>query len=131
HIVTARGPCAIRPGGPEDDWVVLVVTDNGVGIPDDVIGKVFDPFFTTKGASGSGLGLASVHGIVSGLGGHVGITSRPGQGTTVTIALPPASESAAPHIAPERTAEPRTGRRVVLVDDDDDVRQPTARFLRD
>jgi signal transduction histidine kinase len=132
RVTTARGVGAIPPGSPPREWVQLVVADNGVGIPDDIIGKVFDPFFTTKGDAGSGLGLATVHGIVSALGGHVGITSTCGRGTTVTVALPP--EHAAPLALPSpHRAQPRTDgtRRVVLVDDDVEVREPTARLLRD
>jgi signal transduction histidine kinase len=132
RIATARGPCAIPSSAPERDWVLLVVADNGPGIPEDIIGKVFDPFFTTKGPAGSGLGLASVHGIISALGGHVTVTSIPGSGTTVTIALPPVEVVSPPMIATKRDTTPtRTGRRVILVDDDDDVREATAQFIRE
>jgi signal transduction histidine kinase/ActR/RegA family two-component response regulator len=141
RIATARGPCAIPPGAPELDWVLIVVADDGVGIADDVIGRVFDPFFTTKGPAGSGLGLASVQGIVSALGGRVDISSTRGKGTTVTIALPPDETSlrgvdppnraARPPEASRREASRREGpRRVILVDDDDQVREPTAAILR-
>jgi CheY-like chemotaxis protein len=112
--------------------VLVIVADNGAGIPDDIIGKVFDPFFTTKGPAGSGLGLSTVHGIVTALGGHVSITSTPGHGTTVTVALPPESPLPASAVpADAATARDSAARRVVLVDDDDDVREPTARMLRD
>jgi CheY-like chemotaxis protein len=132
RVATQRGCGALPPGAPERDWVLLVVTDNGVGIDEDVIARVFDPFFTTKGAAGSGLGLASVQGIVSALDGHVDLTSIPGKGTTVTIALP--SVAPPPSIAPPSprpAAHTSSDRRVILVDDDDDVRETTARILRD
>jgi PAS domain S-box-containing protein len=132
RISTTRGPCAIPPGAPERDWVLLIVADNGTGIPGDVLEKVLDPFFTTKGPAGSGLGLASVHGLVTALGGHIAIASTPDHGTTVTIALP-AEGALVPRAvsADTTTTRNRAIRRVVLVDDDDDVREPTARLLRE
>ncbi|MEO8694158.1 MAG: ATP-binding protein [Acidimicrobiales bacterium] len=136
RVSTSRGIGQIPPGSVAREWVQLTVADNGVGIPDDVIGKVFEPFFSTKG-NGSGLGLASVHGIVSALGGHVALTSTIGRGTTVTVTLPAEDEPSpalAPTIAlPTIDAPTRVAGvgRVVLVDDDDDLREPTARLLRD
>jgi len=71
------------------DEVALIVEDNGVGIPDDVLPGIFDPFFTTKPPDrGTGLGLSIVHGIVREMGGEITVTSRPGGGTTVTITAP-------------------------------------------
>jgi CheY-like chemotaxis protein len=132
RLATVRGQGEIPPGSAPCEWVQLIVADNGVGIPDDIIAKVFDPFFTTKGDAGSGLGLASVHGIVSSLGGHVAIASTYGRGTTVTVALPP--EDAAPPAVPSSDragTRPAGTRRVVLVDDDAEVREPMAWMLRD
>jgi CheY-like chemotaxis protein len=154
RISTYRQNGSFPPGAPDSEWVQVVVADNGVGIPDDIIANVFDPFFTTKGGGGSGLGLASVHGIVSALGGHVGLTSTPGVGTTVTIALPPAVVDQGPSGPRQSGVQGPSGprqsgvqgpsgprqsgvqgpsgpRRVVLVDDDAAVREPTARLLRE
>src|SRR5262249_55922534 len=61
------------------DWVRLSVQDNGEGIPEDLQGRIFDPFFSTK-ERGTGLGLAMVRQIVEGFGGHVEVSSRPGEG---------------------------------------------------
>jgi signal transduction histidine kinase len=132
RVTTVRGLGEIPPGSAPSEWVQLIVADNGVGIPDDIIAKVFDPFFTTKGDAGSGLGLASVHGIVSSLGGHVAIASTCGSGTTVTVALPP-EDAALPAVpsADRAGTRPAGTRRVVLVDDDVEVREPMARVLRD
>jgi two-component system, cell cycle sensor histidine kinase and response regulator CckA len=70
-------------------WLRLTVADTGVGMTVDVLERVFEPFFTTKPpGSGSGLGLAGVHGIVQTAGGHVLLDSEPGAGTTVTVHLP-------------------------------------------
>jgi len=68
-------------------WVEIEVTDTGTGIPEDVLDHIFDPFFTTK-REGTGLGLATVHRIVEGSGGHLAVESAVGRGTTFRIRLP-------------------------------------------
>jgi CheY-like chemotaxis protein len=128
RIATGHDHGAFHPGTDERDWVTLIVSDDGVGIPDDIIDNVFEPFFTTKGGGGSGLGLASVHGIVTALGGHTAISSTVGVGTTVTIALPAAKVVASP---PSTRARSTDAQRVVLVDHDCEERAPTARLLRE
>jgi PAS domain S-box-containing protein len=74
----------VRPG----EYVLLEVQDTGKGIPAEVLPKVFEPFFTTKGDQGTGLGLATVYGIVKQNGGFVHLESQEGQGTVVRILLP-------------------------------------------
>jgi hypothetical protein len=128
RIATRRERSAFDPEGEERDWVVLIVADDGVGIPDDIIDKVFEPFFTTKGGGGSGLGLAGVHGIVTALGGRVAISSTVGRGTTVTLALPIAATSPSPNPPADRSPD---GRRVLLVDQDAEQRAPAAQLLRE
>jgi signal transduction histidine kinase/ActR/RegA family two-component response regulator len=128
RIATRRERGAFDPDGEERDWVVLIVADDGVGIPDDIIDKVFEPFFTTKGGGGSGLGLAGVHGIVTALGGRVAISSAVGRGTTVTLALPMAATSPSPDPPADRSPD---GRRVLLVDQDVEQRAPAAQLLRE
>jgi signal transduction histidine kinase len=73
----------------DGDAVEIRITDNGPGIPEDVLGRIFDPFFTTKDVGeGSGLGLSIVHGIVERHGGTIEVHSEPGEGTTFTLVLP-------------------------------------------
>ena len=106
----------MRPG----EWIVLSVSDTGVGIPPEVLPRVFEPFFTTKGVGeGTGLGLAQVYGIVKQHEGYIDVQSREGKGTTVAIYLPSvaAEEEAREEKVPEKN--PRGyGETVLLVEDE-------------
>ena len=99
------------------------VTDNGPGIPPEVVDRVFDPFFTTKEVDrGTGLGLASVYGIARDHGGTVTVESVVGEGTTFTVELPVASISAAVSAAvAEDESDDSSGSRVLIVDDEEVV----------
>ncbi|HEX4172607.1 MAG TPA: ATP-binding protein [Acetobacteraceae bacterium] len=114
---------------------LIAVSDTGVGMPEHVRLRAFDPFFTTKDVGeGSGLGLSQVYGLVQQSGGATRIDSEPGKGTTVSIYLPEGrSETAlAPsshRSMPAPRSELREGRRIMLVDDDDDVRQTLTAML--
>jgi CheY-like chemotaxis protein len=99
----------------------------------EVRARAFDPFFTTKGPSGTGLGLSQVYGTARQSGGDVSIRSQPGEGTEISLYLPRSLEIA--HLAsddrPERVRLSRNGHETVLVvDDDDEVRQVTVDMLR-
>ena len=90
-----RAECLVRVGlEPQvgGTWVVLEVSDNGEGIPNDVLDRIFDPFFTTKTQGGTGLGLAISKKIVTEAGGTIDVDSEVGKGTTFTVRLPAAVE---------------------------------------
>lgn len=73
---------------PEQSQVLMLITDTGCGMRPEQLERVFEPFFTTKGAKGTGLGLSQAYVAVEQHGGHITLTSQPGQGTTVSISLP-------------------------------------------
>jgi PAS domain S-box-containing protein len=107
--------------------VLLTVADTGTGIPPEVLDKIFEPFFTTKEyGKGTGLGLATVVGVVKGHGGFVNVTSDVGRGTCFTVYLPatPASTAISTAEAPQNSPTGR-GELILLVDDEAPVRQVT------
>jgi len=123
---------AIMPAG---DYVRIDVADTGTGISKEHLGKIFDPFFTTKPVGqGTGLGLATVYGIVKQTGGFITVDSEVGKGTTFRIYLPRyrADENAVAVAEPERAvARDVTGQdTILLVEDEDAVRSFAARALR-
>jgi PAS domain S-box-containing protein len=113
-----------------DDRVRLRVTDCGRGMAPDVVERAFEPFFTTKASGeGTGLGLATVYGIVTQAGGEVGINSEVGLGTTVTVLLP-AGAAAAPVDTAERPAPTGGhGETLLVVEDEDALRDVAGRIL--
>ena len=126
----AGGTLSIGVSGT-DAGVRLTVSDDGTGMPAQVRERAFEPFFTTKeSGDGTGLGLATVHGIITEAGGTVEIDSVPGEGTTVTIVLPRARgevEPAEEQVVPgERAPEVA---RVMVVEDQDPVRRQAVRIL--
>src|SRR5262249_45825423 len=112
-------------------WVRLEVTDTGTGMAPEVAARAFEPFFTTKPKQhGTGLGLATVYGIVTRAGGDISVESAPGQGTTVRIELPGTAKETQPSAGPTAGAGPDTaGQTVLLVEDDDPVREVARRIL--
>ena len=123
-------PAELQP----DDYVVISVTDTGIGMNKETLQRVFEPFFTTKEAGrGSGLGLSIVHGFAAQSGGLVEIVSTPGEGTKVDLWLPCAEsqtfQCAAPDPGPS-SFEPRNA-RIVVCDDDLGVLTFVATVLRD
>ncbi len=121
---------ASPPDCPPGRYVELCVSDTGAGMSDEVKTRVFEPFFTTKGlGKGTGLGLATVHGIVKQSRGHVIIDSEVGRGTMFRILLPATTEAPAP-AAPQGTrAAAHRSETVLLVEDEDGVRDLARRAL--
>jgi len=112
------------------DQIVLEVADTGVGMTPEVLARATEPFFTTRIGSGTGLGLAQVHGFARQCGGDCKIESAPGAGTRVRILLPrtePLARLAEP--TPEPVAMRREGLKVLVVDDDRHVRESLCEAL--
>lgn len=119
----------IHPG----HYAKLTVTDTGTGMNPEVAARAFEPFFTTKEhASGTGLGLSTVHGVITQAGGAVIITSEPGSGTTFHIFIPATAAPAVLQVpAPARPADDTTAKQTILVADDEPaVLRATTRILQ-
>jgi CheY-like chemotaxis protein len=107
------------------DYVMLAISDNGGGMPPEVKARLFEPFFTTKGqGKGTGLGLATCHGIVKQSGGHIAVYSEVGRGTTFKVYLPRVEEEAVPiqHDAEAISFSSGTG-TILLVEDEPMLRE--------
>ncbi len=117
----------VRPG----PYVCLSVADTGIGMPEHVRERVFEPFFTTKGEGvGSGLGLASVYGIVKQSGGYIWVYSEPGRGTTFKIYLPRVDEAPSEPGPTQAREGASTGHETILVvEDEEGVRRASERIL--
>ncbi len=131
--ISTRNVTQDLPGGnlAPGEYVAVRVSDTGTGMAPEVLARVFEPFYTTKGPGrGSGLGLSQVHGLAQQSGGDVRIESQLGQGTTVTLLLPRATTEPVPARDPIETRNaPRRRARILVVDDDDDVRAMTGEML--
>ncbi len=120
-----------HPDTPSGDYVLLTVSDTGLGMNEETRAHVFEPFFTTKGVGkGTGLGLAMIHGAVSQNGGRVEVYSEVGHGTSFKIFLPRVPDAVAPSTqARVPLALPSGTETVLLVEDDDSVRLLIFRLL--
>jgi PAS domain S-box-containing protein len=129
NVVVEEGEAARRLGLEHGRYVALTVSDTGDGIPADARDKIFEPFFTTKGqGKGTGLGLATVYGIVTQSGGAIEVESEPGRGATFRIFLPRVNAPVAP--AEETPASTWRGREaILLVEDEDAVRAVVRQIL--
>jgi PAS domain S-box-containing protein len=112
----------------EGDYVKIGFTDQGTGIPKELITKIFDPYFTTKQNS-SGLGLATAYSIVKKHEGEIIVESEVGVGTTVTLYLPASSEMPQPSVV-DRTGLKKGSGRVLVMDDEEIIRDTAQRILR-
>lgn len=121
-----------RPGVEPGPYAMLAVSDNGIGMERETVDKIFEPFFTTKApGKGTGLGLATVYGIVKQHGGNIWVYSEPGRGTTFKIYLPKATGSAQPDKVAEKQPKFKAGKGTVLVvEDETAVRKLACNILR-
>ncbi len=126
-VVITDPPLGLSPGR----YVDLQVGDTGQGMPEEVLERAFEPFFTTKSAQGgTGLGLATVYGMVQSARGDVSIESTPGEGTCVRVLLPETLDSPAEPVTVQEVPSGR-GQRVLVVEDQVDLRSSVVRVLTD
>ena len=123
----ARDHVSVKPGA----YVMLAVSDSGIGMSPETVAHIFEPFYTTKeSGQGTGLGLSTVYGIVKQSGGYIWVYSEPGKGTTFKVYLPRVADQA--EAKPERVEHPAAGKgseTILLVEDEEAVRELAARIL--
>ena len=118
----------MHPDTKPGRYLRLKVSDTGIGMDAETVERVFEPFFTTKD-DGTGLGLATVYGVVTATGGRVDVYSEPGIGTTIKIHLPATVEGPAARPTPAETDTAGHGEVVLVVEDEPDVRRMAERIL--
>jgi len=123
-------PAASRGGLPHGQYACLTISDTGTGMTKGILERAFEPFFTTKPkGEGTGLGLATVYGIITQASGDVQIDSEPGQGTTVTVLLPSIGPEAGARPDRAQAAGHGAGETVLVVEDEPAIREVTRRIL--
>jgi CheY-like chemotaxis protein len=124
----ARTHMGVKPG----DFVMVAVSDTGHGMDAETRRRLFEPFFTTKEkGKGTGLGLASVYGVVKQLGGDIWVYSEPGQGTTFKLYFPRIAETASlPAVSPAESDRAPSTETILVVEDEEAVRDLTVKILR-
>jgi len=129
-VVLDADDAVLHPGAVAGPYVLLAVSDTGSGMTAAVRDRIFEPFFTTKDGKGSGLGLATVHGIVQQQGGHIVVESEEGVGTRFSIYLPAAEGEVTQAPAPVDAGTAAHSETVLVVEDDPHVRAVAVGSLR-
>ena len=124
HITPEAG-LPLSPGR----YVKVSIRDEGVGIPEDILPRIFDPFFTSK-PGGSGLGLATCFSVIRRHGGHITVESEPGEGTVFHLFLPASGGQVLNAPGESRLISPEIRARVLVMDDEDLVRETLGEMLR-
>lgn len=120
-----------HPEASAGEYILISVSDTGIGMTDYVKAHLFEPFFTTKPpGKGTGLGLATSYGIVRQFGGHIGVYSEPGVGTTMKVYLPVAEREEPNGVAPVVEIDRGGTETILLVEDEEQLRNVLARVLR-
>ena len=134
NVGAAEAASSSFAGMPAEDYVLIEVEDTGTGMPPEIMEKIFEPFFSTKElGKGTGLGLSTVYGIVKQTGGYIYPESEPGRGTLFRIFLPrhvPAEGELPTRIQAAPVKDLTGHERILLVEDEDNVRAFSARALR-
>jgi PAS domain S-box-containing protein len=120
----------LHPGVATGEYVMLAISDTGLGMDKETQSHIFEPFFTTKGQQGTGLGLSMAYGIVKQSGGYIWVYSELGHGTTFKVYLPRVEEGEAQPTLQPAPAEPPPGHETILVvEDEPQLRDLTRQFL--
>jgi PAS domain S-box-containing protein len=129
-VVLSREFCERHEGIQPGRFVMLAVTDTGIGMDDATRNQVFEPFYTTKPVGkGTGLGLSTVYGIVRQSGGHIWLYSEPGKGTTVKVYFPETTDAPTPAPDTETETVPLGSATILLAEDDPAIRRIGERLL--
>jgi two-component system cell cycle sensor histidine kinase/response regulator CckA len=131
NVVLDEEACARLAGSRPGTYAQLTISDTGHGMDSETIGRAFEPFFTTRGLSQrSGLGLSMVHGILEKHRGFIACESKPGEGTTFRVFLPAMTDRLKEEVPAEAGQGPRVGSTILLVDDEQTIRELGGRILR-
>ena len=132
NVVMSESDVCERPPMTPGQYVLLTVADSGYGMDKETLARIFEPFFTTKEVGkGTGLGLATVYGVIKQSDGFIWVASTPGKGTTFEIYLPQVTDAAVkaePEVRPATIA--RGSETVLVVEDEEPLRDLACRFLR-
>ncbi len=131
NVTVGEGGVSGYPFVVSGEYVMLSVTDTGIGMSDEVKEQIFEPFFTTKDVGkGTGLGLSMVYGIAKQSGGYVWAESVPGQGAHFMVYLPRVKKGCTPRIPARASASPRGTETLLVVEDEDALRDAICDYLR-